>query len=517
MAGKIEPPFYPIIYVRGYAGNDAEVEDTVADPYMGFNLGATKVRQLWTNKIKRYYFESPLIRLMKDFGYRDVYSGGSEMPLDVPLDVRSICIYRYYDEASEQLGTGARGELEHYAAGLSDLILRIRDRVCGDDADLRKQFRIYLVAHSMGGLVCRSFLQNQQVGSDEARRLVDKVFTYATPHNGIDLEIIGNVPGFFSRNNADNFNRQRMAKYLGLDGTPDNVSTLNGKFDPRRFFCLVGTNARDYDVARGWSSRVVGPVSDGLVRIENATVSGPVRAGSETTVEEAPRAFVHRSHSGHFGIVNSEEGFQNLVRFLFGDVRVDGVLEVENITLPPKLERARADGKKIRASYHFEVAGRVRGQYWDLHRRLTSESSAIFRKFDDLTAARPRHPHLFSTFLSAGARVNTRRPSLGFSIDLGVQVPQYEVDGLLWMDDHYEGGYLFRDKLNIDVIPPAANGKDGQWRLRYGFDSSTPNRASLESAATVKDDSLEFPIPIVQRTKPGIEAKLILTARPWNT
>jgi hypothetical protein len=50
MAGKIEPPFHPIIYVRGYAGNDAEVEDTVADPYMGFNLGATKIWQLWTTK-----------------------------------------------------------------------------------------------------------------------------------------------------------------------------------------------------------------------------------------------------------------------------------------------------------------------------------------------------------------------------------------------------------------------------------------------------------------------------------
>ena len=36
---------YPIIYVRGYAMTQSEIEDTVADPYMGFNVGSCKVRQ----------------------------------------------------------------------------------------------------------------------------------------------------------------------------------------------------------------------------------------------------------------------------------------------------------------------------------------------------------------------------------------------------------------------------------------------------------------------------------------
>jgi PGAP1-like protein len=385
MPGKIEPPFYPIIYVRGYAGTEAEVEDTVADPYMGFNLGATKVRQLWTSEIRRYYFESPLVRLMKDFDYRDVYSGGSEMPSDVELGGKSIIIYRYYDDASKHLGTGKRSEIEHYAKGLAKLILDVRKRICGDDAEASRKFKVYLVAHSMGGLVCRCFLQNSAAELDEPRSMVDKVFTYATPHNGIDFEVIGNVPGFFSINNVDNFNREKMAKYLGLKGKPENVATLDGKFDPDRLFCLVGTNAQDYDAARGLSRRLVGPVSDGLVRIENAVVSGPVKVGSKTEIRHAPRAFVYRSHSGHFGIVNSEEGYQNLVRFLFGDVRVDGTLQVDKLTLPPKIERERKNGHKIRASYHFEVAGRVRGQYWDLHRRLTAENSAIFRSYDALT------------------------------------------------------------------------------------------------------------------------------------
>jgi hypothetical protein len=53
MAAKLEPPFHPIVYVRGYAGSQGEVEETVATPYMGFNLGATKVRQRWDGAIVR--------------------------------------------------------------------------------------------------------------------------------------------------------------------------------------------------------------------------------------------------------------------------------------------------------------------------------------------------------------------------------------------------------------------------------------------------------------------------------
>ena len=100
--------FHPIIYVRGYAMTQNEIEDTVADPYMGFNLGSCKVRQLWDGTVKKYFFESPLVRLLKQYHYYDVYEDGSDRVGDAqatagaadlggPVGYRSVVIYRYYE------------------------------------------------------------------------------------------------------------------------------------------------------------------------------------------------------------------------------------------------------------------------------------------------------------------------------------------------------------------------------------------------------------------------------------
>ena len=49
-------PYHPIIYVRGFAATQSEIEETVADPYMGFNIGSTKSRVAWTGDVKRFGF-----------------------------------------------------------------------------------------------------------------------------------------------------------------------------------------------------------------------------------------------------------------------------------------------------------------------------------------------------------------------------------------------------------------------------------------------------------------------------
>lgn len=500
----------PIIYVRGYAGTQDDVEETVSTPYMGFNLGATKLRQRWDGRIVRHVFESPLVRLMKKYDYRDVFAEGDELR-DCPLQPNSVIIYRYYEPVSRDLGSGERLEIEDYARGLDKLIAQIRTQVCQFTGEKAAEFRLYLVAHSMGGLICRAFLQNSKLGKAANRRAVDKVYTYATPHGGIDVRVLGNVPSFLTRNNADNFNHERMRVFLGLKA-PHDVRSLNDRFDPSRFFCLVGTNAKDYEAARGWSSRAVGPLSDGLVRIENATVQG------------SPRAFVHRSHSGAYGIVNSEEGYQNLKRFLFGNIRVDAVLKIEALDLPAEVQKALDDGDKVRASYHFEVDVRPRGATYSIHRRSTDESSAIFRTFDELfpeAGTSPRHPYLFSTYLAAGERTKRGEGPLVFAIDLRVRVPDYEIDGLLFFENHIEGSYLYNRTIAIAAVPP--EGDDGTWTMRYGFNpmarNPTPHLAKNGDPVPASGDGregLHFRIPIPRTQKPGMLATLELTARPWE-
>ena len=68
----------------------------------------------------------------------------------------------------------------------------------------------------MSGLVDPMFPAKSAGQQRRSKGACQQIFTYATPHNGIELEIIGNVPGFFDINSVANFNRDRMCEYLGL-------------------------------------------------------------------------------------------------------------------------------------------------------------------------------------------------------------------------------------------------------------------------------------------------------------
>jgi len=392
-------PFHPIIYVRGYAMTPAEIDETSADPFCGFNLGSTVYRATSDKKRppRKYIFESPVVRLASDFKYRDIYEDGYDI-LDPEwsadpenkLPSRSIVIFRYFDEASRLLGLGETPPIEVFSAKLGEFILRVRDLVCAntDNGVTLKTFRCYLVAHSMGGLVCRGLLQNPKSDKNNARQYVDKFFTYATPHNGIEMARI-NVPTWLSIADMNNFNRKRMAHYLNLNeeyAKTESVAWIpENRFPPDRVFCMVATNRMDYEVALGASRTFAGHGSDGLVRIENATLSGIKPDGKPGA--PCAKAFAYRSHSGFFGIVNSEEAYQNLTRFLFGDVRVDLWIDVEGIDLPVEIQKAADDGRKIGALYQFEVLASPRSKLWYLTRRTVEEDSAACLTHEEWTTA----------------------------------------------------------------------------------------------------------------------------------
>ncbi len=517
---KITAPYYPILYVRGYAMTQDAIVETTSTPFMGFEAGSTKIRQARDGSIRKFVFESPLVRLMKDFDYRDIYLAGSERT--DKLSPRCIVIHRYYDPADPAFGDGSVPSIMDAAKELALRIQQLRDLICGPasatDAETkqaRKDFKVHLVAHSMGGLICRCLLQIPKAATAEVRGLVDKLLTFATPNNGIDMGGI-NVPGFLTFQDMTNFNRKKMADYLAIPGKDpeERANTLGDSgFPPDRVFCLVGTNSRDYAVAHGLSSFAVGAMSDGLVRIANAYVEG------------SPRAFVNRSHSGYFGIVNSEEGYQNLVRFLFGNVRATGTLEFNAIPFPPDVETARKKGTKIDSAYYIETTVAPRGAYtFDLSCRTRDNGSAVRREYRELfkpdgsPAAAARSPVLFSVFLDT--RNILAGAELAFSIDIAVATAGYEIDDALVFKTHIPAEYLFRDTLVLYAKADAA----GNWGLRYVWADSrwasgpktTAEKSDTDSdrIAALHPDSDTFQVPL--KSTKGFDATLSISVSGWQ-
>jgi len=234
---------------------------------------------------------------------------------------------------------------------------------------------------------------------------------------------------------------------------------------------------------------------------------------------------VHRSHSGHYGIVNSEEGYQNLTRFLFGELRVDGTLDIDDITLPPEVQKALDDGKEVRASYQFELTVSVRGCQWQMTRREARENSAIFRTYAQLFPGkeggkrppdRRQSPHLFSVFLDPSKSVQASK-SVSFAFDLKALVPDYEVDGVLFMKRHYEGSFIYRELILLEAFEDAD--APGGWRVKYGYQGANPGRPGLDArtrALGANAAGLAFDIPIEQKSRPGLRGTLRLEARPWS-
>lgn len=94
-----------------------------------------------------------------------------------------------------------------------------------------------------------------------------------------------------------------------------------------------------------------------------------------------------------------------------------------------------------------------------------------------------------------------------FSVDLRVLVPEYVVGGDHFFDDHYDGAYLFRDKLNLLVDWDKA----GAIHVKYGWDNeSGANRAGRVAEASARDDEWSCEIPVRNTSRPGIDAVLTL-------
>ncbi|MFF7710843.1 hypothetical protein [Pseudomonas sp. NPDC007930] len=539
---------YPIIYIRGFAMRASERDETAADPFCGFNVGSTVYRAVESrNKLAdKMVFESPVVRLMSEFQYQHVYQNGFDI-MDgdwqpardengnvIPgIAPASIIILRYYDDGSDLLGDGRSRNVLEYAQKLNEVILTVRQRVAeylhnGQQVMPEADFKCYLVAHSMGGLVARAFLQGAPLGLPhaytEARATVDKFFTFATPHNGIDM--LGmNVPYWFTAAQANTFNRNYMRDYLNLG----NLSpAFNGRVDLipssafpiNRVFCMVGSNRGDYEVLKGAVRAFVGHGSDGLVRIDNASLWGvqtdPHGALVEGSQQPAATAYAYRSHSGYFGIVNSEEGYQNLTRFLFGDVRVDVYLEVSSVSLPQEVQDAVDDGRTLEAGYQFEFRAAPKGKRWFLTRRQSVEDSPACRSHEELT--QPGHGpctvYLSSVFLAKRAKVD-KSPALSYAMAFAAKVPDYVIERRFWMDGHFEGADLFRGTAIVELTPPADAASTSPWHVKLWWLNANIDAVEAQVLFSANTPSFDIRLPFDQPDRPGISGCLRLTVQPW--
>jgi len=325
----------PIVYVRGYAGATPGINAQVEDPFYGFNSGSTHIRVVGDGEPAFFQFEGPLLRLISDESYQVYVHGSQQSVLDDPAANLtadpSIWIYRFYDQAAttfaapphenlaerllkwgHQQVTADGFDIESAARGLYTLIEKIINRTSDPAGPPNK---VNLVAHSMGGLIARCMIQKicETDGHQPATELVSRFFTYGTPHGGIRSG--GGVAQWVEENfgpaGSKIFAPEMMQGYLDPD--KEFGQLCDPGWDPQvinppvfpvnNIFCLIGTDPSDYGLA---PRTVMGPQTDGLVHMDNAYVRG------------AHRAYVHRSHSGAYGEVNSEEGYQNLRRFLFG-------------------------------------------------------------------------------------------------------------------------------------------------------------------------------------------------------
>jgi hypothetical protein len=494
---KIERPYYPIVYVRGYAMRAAEREETFNDTYYGFSATSVEKRQA---PAPQYFeadvFEGQLIRLMKikDYGYADAVNRGIEVFHSNPS--RSVWVSRFYDQ--DVFRDTIRTIAEH-AEDLYTLVCKtIPDRLRGAGVDLganEGDYRVILIAHSMGGLVCRTLIQNLmplKYGKDP-KDWIYRLVTMGTPHRGIDLGRIPDAVENFvtSRLNpfdAKIFQETQMRDYLKLEDTHD-VHSLGDPDAPRAFpvkrcLCIIGSDFRSY----GLTKELTGSFSDGLVKQDHAyVVTGP-KVGEHETYPDDRRAFwanVHRAHSGNRGIVNSYESHENIQRFLFGDTRAEIALrDIAFGTAPP--------AGNDRYFYDFEFVFSIRKSGAYLHRRQQDPCENAIRLERHQVPAR---------LLLHTAFINSKLRDEGdtFSHFGGkVRVVEHRVRGGFLWDHEYPERPIYNESIEVRV---------GDKQVDYRWLSEGDDWHNVQPQAG------EFRIPL--RGAGALKGVLAITPGPW--
>jgi hypothetical protein len=99
-------------------------------------------------------------------------------------------------------------------------------------------------------------------------------------------------------------------------------------------------------------------------------------------------------------------------------------------------------------------------------------------------------------------------------------VPDYEQNKKFWPDRHYEGEYLFRDSIVIEMKPPIQPG--GDWKVSYNWQKGNVGQSEKPvSAKELKEGKVQITIPFATGDEtpprsPGIAGQLRFVISLWN-
>ena len=98
---------------------------------------------------------------------------------------------------------------------------------------------------------------------------------------------------------------------------------------------------------------------------------------------------------------------------------------------------------------------------------------------------------------------------------LGIRVPDYEIDRKLWLNDHFEGGYVFRDYVIVELMPSQG---ESPWQVRYDWQQDG------KQAEPWRDLSIEESFGRILRSDstrpreiPGARGSVRFVMRAWNS
>ncbi|MDQ3021729.1 MAG: hypothetical protein M3R36_14335 [Bacteroidota bacterium] len=266
-----------------------------------------------------------------------------------------------------------------------------------------------------------------------------------------------------------------MRNYLKIDQKGEDgeyIYDANSLGDPagkyaypvKRCLCIIGSDHNSYNLVK----TITGKYSDGLVKQNNAyIVSGPApeSASNDERNPEYPeeqKAFyanVHRAHSGFRGIVNSYESYENIKRFLFGNI-------VAYVCLTEiKIPQPETDDSYF---YDFEFNASIKGTNTYLHRREQDPCENALRfSYSEI----PNEIQLYTGFLNSKLRIDKEDQFSHFAVTL--RINEFRVrKGLLW-DTDYPSKPIFVENLEIGAGRPDKNNPYG--RLKYRWRSEGEN------------------------------------------